>query len=360
MLIYWLNKLGKIRNTKIFSNQFLIFSFGLGLFVITAILGWLKLKYGLNFVDEGYHMTESWRLSVGDHFLKDKIADILLLYTLINAQLFKIFPNITLLGFREIQYAFALLSCSIVGLALFSVSKKYWYLPFILSVFAFTGLDACGVISNLNYYTYSHLFLILYISLVLLGLSSRSIVLRRCIFLASGFVIWLLSLVELQLSVLAVSPILIYAFLRYSKPEMNSFTFFDLCMMLAPFILCWLVFLGTYNEAYILSVIESVTFFIQNKWYLTKINWGIIASICISLAYITEIYVIAVKLKNYELLLSLIVITVLMYLVIDTSLFGFIKPYLRTFGKQMWLSSFLIASILFVWFQLGKRFFFRR
>ena len=59
---------------KALSNQPVIFSFGLIFFIIVAALGWEKLHYGFSFLDEGYYMTESWRLAAGDHFLKDKFT----------------------------------------------------------------------------------------------------------------------------------------------------------------------------------------------------------------------------------------------------------------------------------------------
>ena len=74
---------------KLTSSQPLIFSIGMILFIVTAILGWIKLQYGFNFTDEGYYMTESWRLAAGDHFLKDKITGVLTLYTLVNSIIFK-------------------------------------------------------------------------------------------------------------------------------------------------------------------------------------------------------------------------------------------------------------------------------
>lgn len=156
------------------------------LFLFCAILGWIKLRHGFNFIDEGYHMAESWRLSVGDNIIKDKLTDILLLYTLINAQIFKIFPNISLLEFRRIQYFLSIISIVFLSFSLSKYNNKYWYLPLIFSIFAFTGLDPIGMISNLNYYTYPHLFITIFISAFLLGLQSKSLSLKRMLFLFSG------------------------------------------------------------------------------------------------------------------------------------------------------------------------------
>ena len=50
-------------NNKIYSSQLLPFAISLGIFLIAAVFGWFKLRYGFNFIDEGWHMTEAWRLT---------------------------------------------------------------------------------------------------------------------------------------------------------------------------------------------------------------------------------------------------------------------------------------------------------
>jgi len=157
------------------NNQFNIFAAGVVLFIIIAAFGWTKLYYGFNFVDEGFHMTESWRIAAGDHFLDDKLTGSLRNYRLLNSLIFKSYPDIALLGFRKLQFFFTIMALALFGTALFLINKTYWYLPFIFSVFAFTGLDPLGAISNLNYYTYPHLFLTLHIAFLLYGLYTQSL-----------------------------------------------------------------------------------------------------------------------------------------------------------------------------------------
>ena len=48
-----------------FRYQMPIFIIGIILFIAIACFGWVKLQYGFNFIDEGYHATESWRLAAG-------------------------------------------------------------------------------------------------------------------------------------------------------------------------------------------------------------------------------------------------------------------------------------------------------
>ena len=108
----------RVINNKINSNidniiqpsQLLPFAISIAIFLIAAVFGWFKLQYGFNFIDEGYHMTEAWRLTVGDNFFSDKFMDAIRAATLINALIFKIYPGITLLGFRELQFTLTIIS----------------------------------------------------------------------------------------------------------------------------------------------------------------------------------------------------------------------------------------------------------
>jgi hypothetical protein len=59
---------------KIHSSQLLPFAISFGIFMIAAVFGWFKLQYGFNFGDEGWHMTEAWRLTAGDDFFSDKFT----------------------------------------------------------------------------------------------------------------------------------------------------------------------------------------------------------------------------------------------------------------------------------------------
>jgi len=93
----------------------IVITAGVLIFLGAAILGWIKLQYGFNFIDEGYHMTSSWRLTAGDQFLKDKVSGAEMLYNLINASIFKIYPKITLLGFRQLQYCLTILALFLIG-----------------------------------------------------------------------------------------------------------------------------------------------------------------------------------------------------------------------------------------------------
>ena len=121
---------------KIYFNQPILFSLSLVLFLLAAVLGWEKLQYGFNFIDEGYHMTESWRIAADDQFLKEKCENVHMLYVLINSLIFEVFPGITLLAFRKLQYFLTIFSLLFLGSVLYKYNKQYWYLPLIFSIFA--------------------------------------------------------------------------------------------------------------------------------------------------------------------------------------------------------------------------------
>ena len=266
-------------------TQMPIFIIGMTLFIAIACFGWVKLKYGFNFIDEGYHATESWRLANGDHFLKDKITGALMHYTLINRLIFEVCPDITLLGFRKIQFVLTVFALLLFGLALFKISGRYAELPFIFSVFAFTGLDPIGMISNLYYQTYPHLFLTLYLSFLLLGLNAENPLKKKTLYLLSGFCLWGMSLSSLYLSVIILSPLLIFFLARKFNFKYYFLTFKDLKDVLKPFIFSWALFIVIFNKPYLLNIFESVKVFLSMPSHSTGligINWELIKYVCVA------------------------------------------------------------------------------
>jgi hypothetical protein len=76
----------------------------ISLFVTMAALGWSKLEYGFNMIDEGMYMVDGWRLAVGDNLFPDSAINAIQLFNVFNALIFAFNPDITLLGFREMAY----------------------------------------------------------------------------------------------------------------------------------------------------------------------------------------------------------------------------------------------------------------
>ena len=210
-------------NNEIQSGQLLPFAISLGIFMIAAVLGWFKLQYGFNFIDEGWHMTEAWRLTVGDNFFSDKFTGALRLSTLINALVFKLYPGITLLGFRELQFTLTIISLLLLSFALYKISKDFWFQPLIFSIFAFTGLDPIGMISNLNYQTYPHLFLTLYLAFFIMGLHQQSVLLKRILYITAGIFLWLISFSLLHMILVVISVVLLFAIIKIFKLKSSEF-----------------------------------------------------------------------------------------------------------------------------------------
>lgn len=347
------NKIINIIN-KMLSDQRFAFWICLIIFLVLAVLGWEKLQYGFNFIDEGYYMTESWRLAAGDHFLQDKFTGALRHYTLINSLIFRALPEITLLGFRQLQYGLTILSLIFFSGALYLYDKQYWYQPLIFSVFAFTGLDPIGMMSNFSYQTYPHLFIVLYLSCLLFGLFQENILSRRLLFIASGLFLWCISLSVLHMSLIVLSPVLLFLFLKNVRSTSILYDVKDVCFTLAPFILCWLVFLSIYNISYILNIMASAHLLLSSPTHsseaLIRINWEALKHIGISMLFLLVIFYGLKKLTGKIFILVLCLLSIVMYYIINTSLFGLIIPYYNGwFSSPMWFSSLIISFFIIFW-----------
>jgi len=339
-------------NNETQPSQILPFVISLGIFLIAAVFGWFKLRYGFNFIDEGWHMAEAWRLTVGDNFFSDKITGALTLSTLINALVFKLYPGITLLGFRELQFILTIISLLTLSFALYKISKDFWFQPLIFSIFAFTGLDPAGMISNLNYYTYPHLFITLNLAFFILGLHQQSVLLKRVLYITAGVFLWLISFSLLHMSLVVISVVLLFFIIKIFKLKSLKFDFKDLCFVVAPVILLWVIFIGIYGDAFIQNVISSVQLTLSMPSHaagtLLSINWEALKHIVITLLF-TIAFLWCTKLsKTVSLVGVLSILSVIMFMVIDTSLFGLITPYYRGwFDRPMWFAA-LLASFYFL------------
>jgi len=337
-------------------RKFYIFLAGIIIFTIMAVLGWIKLHYGFNFGDEGYHMAASWRLTAGDHFLKDRFTGATFLYTLINSLIFKIYPDVSLLQFRQLQFILTIAALLIFGVALFRQTRKYVWLPFAFSLFAFTGLDPLGMISNLNYHTYPHLFITLYLAFLLLGLNSQKPFLRNFYFILSGLILWTMCLSTLPISFVFLSPLILLFFSRRFNPEYCIFTFRDMLYVLLPYVICWLVFIGIFNKAYIINIINSLSVSFSIPYYTKRlgiISWVVIKPTIISTVFLLLFFIF---IKKFPLPLSITGCTILsafIFLIINTSLFGH-QPlyYIALPSKPLWFSSLIIAFSILFWLNI--------
>ena len=323
------------------------------LFTAAACLGWVKLQYGFNFTDEGYLATESWRLAAGDHFLDDKITGALMHYTLINSMIFKIYPNISLLQMRQLQFIITLAALLIFSIALFRQNRQYAWLPFVFSLFAFTGLEPVGLISNLYYQTYPHLFLILFLSFMLFSLQSENPATKNSFYVLSGLCLWAMTLSLLYLGTIIIAPIIIFVLSRKLKLKDYPFTFKDLFYVLAPFTVCWIFFIAIFNKSYLLNIFNSVDVIISMSHYsddlITK-NWEQIRRISISMAFLSLFFVAIKKLPVHFFITGCAILSITMLLIINTPIFNVLIPYYNGwFARPMWFSSLLMAFTILFW-----------
>lgn len=343
------------------NHQFYLFVAGLILFGIIASFGWIKLQYGFNFIDEGYHMTKSWRLTIGDHFFDDQYMAILRPFTLINSIIFRINPDITLLGFRQLQFALALTALFFFSSAIYIVNKEYWHFPFIFSVFAFTGLDPVGMISNLNYFTWPHFFITTALGCLIFGLTVTNKILKNILLLISGCFLWLISLSLLHLSVVILFPFIFYFLSRTLRFKNFPLNLKDCVLLSGPFFIGWLGFVVVYNKTFFTTVISSLTFFLSLSTYspegLTNFNyWPFVYTA----TAIILILICMVALKKFPIKINCVffpALGIFIYSIIETSGFDYIQSYYNGwFGRPMWFAAFLIGFYSVFWLNFLKKY----
>lgn len=342
-----------MKTNNFFNLEKTIFLLSCFIFLLSAIFGWMKLPYGFNYIDEGYHMAESWRLTVGDHFLDDKTTGALRHFTLINSLIFKIYPNITLLEFRKLQYFLTLLALFLLLFSIAHVEKCIFLLPLVLSIFAFTGLDPIGMISNLSYHTYPHLFMTLAVASIIFGLNSRKHLPRITFFTMSGCCMWFTSLSVLHMGLVILTPILLYFLLKKTSSKGYRLSRQDVIFTLFPFTSAWILFMIVYNKPYITNIVESARQILATPLHssdsLLGINWELIKHMAIIALFLTSVALVK-KLKFVFYLLSGSILSIGMYTIIDTSLFGWITRYYNgLFGIPMWFAALIITLLAIYW-----------
>ena len=339
---------------KLYSSQLFSFAISFCVFIIAAVFGWLKLKYGFNFIDEGWQMTDSWRFTVGDDFFRDNLFGTgLCAATLINSFIFKFYPEITLLGFRKFQFFLTIISLLLLSLALYKINKKFWYQPIIFSIFAFTGLDPTGLMSNLNYFTYPHLFITIHLAFFIMARYQQSVLLKRILYISAGIFLWLISFSRLPLSLVIFSVVLLYFIIKTFHLESFDFELKDLCFVMAPVISLWIIFLGFYGNYFINNVIADAQVAFSstthNAGSILSINWDVLKRIIITLPF-TIAFLWSTKIsKTASLTCVLLIIAITMFAVINTSLFGLITPYYGGWynswvNRPLWFSALLASS----------------
>jgi hypothetical protein len=340
---------------NILCSQFFIFAVSLVIFFIAAAFGWEKLRFGFDFVDEGYHMTEAWRLTVGDRLFQGHTRGATNLSPLINSMIFRMIPDLTLLGFRRIQYILTILSLLLLGTALYRINKQYWYQPLIFSIFAFTGSEPIGMFPDLNYYTYAHLFVTLHLSFLLIGFYLESKAARRFLLAVSGFFLWLISFNLLHTGLVLLSPLLCFYLLRKTKTPQLSFEAKDLFSVLLPVLLCWILFVGVFNISYLKNVVVSLRLMFSSASYapgaLFYVSFRFLECVCVSAIFLATFLFCLSRFRTLLLIPAIFALSLAMYFIMDTSLFNllYLRLYSRFYSVAMWFAAVMTAvfAILF-------------
>jgi hypothetical protein len=346
---------------KHLNKQFIAFMFGLMLFLVSAYFGWEKLYYGFSFLDEGFHMTDSWRLSVGDHFIKDELVRNNLLYPLINSYIFKFAPEITLLEFRKLAFIAAIFALSIFSVSLYVVDRTYWYQPMIFSFFAFSGFEPIGLFTNLNYYSYPHLFLTLHVSFFIVGVYQANQLARRVLLAVSGFFLWAISFSVLHLSLVVLAPVLAFVISNTLKLRQIYFKFIDLGFVVAPCLLCWLLFISIHQKAYLMSILAAVDLNRSTASYsyqeMVGINWELVKHMTVLIPILGMVFVLLKKrFKVFVTIIGLTALSVMIFFIINTSFFSLIKPYyFGWFDRPMWFAASIIFIVIYFWIGIIKK-----
>lgn len=324
-----------------------LFAGGLFVFSAAAVLGWIKLRHGFSFHDEGMYMVDAWRMTAGDRLFPDNATSVLRLYACLNAAIFWLMPDITILGFRQVAYVAGLGSLLAVGVACWRWTGRYWYLPWVLALFAFTGLDPKGMVVSLSYHTWPHLLVALYVAAFLFGLNCTDAVRRRLWWVAAGCCMWGVGFSLLPLSVGLASPVLYWAAARVLAVDGPTFTVRDMAWVLAPAAMLWGVFLAVYNVQLVDALTAMVGYQLESKKPYGRLDTvGLQYIACVMVFF--GAYLALLRLPVRARAGAAIGLALAFYGVMETRLFGLVTPFWRGwFNGPMWFAALLIAFTLF-------------
>lgn len=331
------------RITDSLNDERILLAFGTLVFVCLALLGWNKLQFGFNFMDEGMYMTDGWRLATGDRLFPDSSINVTWMYSFFNKLVFQINPDITLLGFRKLQFCLTLLSLLAISFAIWRRRRQYWFLPLVLSLFAFTGLDANGMCSNLSYYTYPHLFLTLHIACIILGMCAERVA-RNVWMIASGFFLWCIGFSLLPLSMTAVWPIIFWLLTRKHAAPSSCFSIRDLLLVLSPVVLLWAGTLAVFSGDFIPAALRILEY-VQDGDSM-PVDYSALAHFGVAGLFLALIYAVT-QAANHLRIVLLYLLSIALFFCIKTNLNGMIPLYWNGwFSAPMWFCALLTAAVI--------------
>ncbi|MFQ5509881.1 MAG: hypothetical protein ACE5FN_11190 [Leptospirillia bacterium] len=319
--------------------------FGLGMLVFGALafLGWQKLSYGFSFIDEGMYMTDAWRLTVGDRMFPDNATNVVRLYVLFNMAVFKLWPDVTLLGFRQLQFGITLITLAALGAAMYRWTRTYWYLPLGLCLFAFTGLDPVGKGTNLSYHNYTHLFIAWHLIFLVLALPSSGR-LKNSLLAASGVALWGMGMSVLPMAAGAAGPVLLWLVLRRLDDSRTWFTARDLAWVLGPVALLWLVVLGVFRLPFFHAMGDMLRYFGEGEKTALNLNIDALSHCALAILPLgAALGAFRLRWRAAGIALALLA-GGLTFWMMTTSVGGRLPLYWRGwFAAPMWFSALLIV-----------------
>ncbi|MFQ5508303.1 MAG: hypothetical protein ACE5FN_03090 [Leptospirillia bacterium] len=328
------------------NTQAPLFALGILVFAAMAVLGWLKLPLGFNFTDDGLHMTDAWRLAMGDTLFPDSFPSVMRLCVLFNAAVFKLNPDITLLGFRQLQYGLTLLSTAALGWAVFRWSRSYWHLPWVLSLFAFTGLDVVGKGTNLSYHNYVHLFVTWHVTFLLLALGSRHRRYRPLFLIGAGLSLVGIGMGMLPMSLASVCPVVLWLVARRLDPGQEVFTLRDLTWVVAPVAIVWIGLVAAFHPDLLRAVGDMAGYYAEggkSRWHIHFLAIGF----CATTGLATGLAAMTLRLPRAGMIAACAALSAGLFAVMKTNLFGALDHYWRGwFDAPMWMSTLLIVFLV--------------
>jgi len=331
-------------------QRLVVLTVGLSLCGALGVLGWNKLAYGFNFIDEGMYMVDGWRLANGDRLFPDASVNILTMYTVFNGWIFSLFPDITLLQFRELQFVASIFAAAAMAWSAAKWLGGYWSLPLVLSVVAFTGLDMIGMSSNMSYYTYPHFFFTLFVTCFLFALRQSEGSLSRLLWLGgSGVFLFFIGFSVLPLSAAAVAPVLYWGMQKKIFPgTIPPYNLRDLVITLLPVGVLWLLVFIVFRSEFFSTLNDVIRYLDEsrasNGAAIRSIPYFIYSGVIVA----TALYLTRIK-NSVVLVVSTAAFSLSVFFIIQTNLLGTVPGYWNGwFSRPMWMGAFWVVAIIVI------------
>ncbi|MBY0431216.1 MAG: hypothetical protein K2Q10_08460, partial [Rhodospirillales bacterium] len=342
------------KTTRLLTPERMLLALGAVVTVTLAVLGWYRLSYGFNFIDEGMYMADAWRMAAGDRLFPDNSTSVVRLYVVFNELIFRLFPDATLLFFRQLQYGLSLISMMAVAFAAWRWVRSAWVVVLALSLFAYTGLDPNGLPANLSYYVYPHAFLALHVALLLLALDSERPNLRVALLVASGTSLWAMGFSLLPLSAAAAAPVVLWGANRLLKAGL-PFGRKEVVLVLAPVAIGWVFALALMGGDFFSALADMRRYFAEGDPTAGALSNEAAPYYAIIGAYLVLVLA-ALRLPGSMRGGIIGLLAVAFFAISDTNALGLIPYYWRGwFAEPMWLAALLGTGLLLTALHLAWR-----